>query len=431
MTNNDLFQQIISGNYISPDSGEKLTEFFPKALVAKVKVDILPLLAEIGHEDLAQSLIICDNNSYRLLGQFLHDRLKCKIIILDNLIKPDLEHINKIVEKIKIDGQKLVIAIGSGTISDIAKYSSFMAGISYIIIPTAPSMNGYASRAASIIAKGFRTSKLAHIPKLIILDKEILATAPLRLIQSGVGDSLCRATAQVDWFFSHLIIGTPYLEAPFAMLYNYEQELLQNLVKLKNRDEDSLILLMKILLISGFGMSISGGSYPASGGEHMLAHTIEMVYGGKLEHKFHGEQIAVTSLIMAKIQNEQEQKSWYKSLYETNRGALIVPEREILEFFGEKIGKECLAAYKIKQDLLKLKRNSSENFRSEFVILEKQIKEQISKKNISAEKLKEYLEIMGCPTDFKDLGLSESQANLVVKYAKYSRDRLTFLDLLA
>ena len=41
----------------------------------------------------------------------------------------------------------------------------------------------------------------------------------------------------------------------------------------------SIELLMQTLLLSGLGMTIAGGSYPASQGEHMIAHTYEMLLG--------------------------------------------------------------------------------------------------------------------------------------------------------
>ncbi|MEO0973902.1 MAG: YdeI/OmpD-associated family protein, partial [Pseudomonadota bacterium] len=44
-----------------------------------------------------------------------------------------------------------------------------------------------------------------------------------RLIRAGVGDSICRPTAQTDWLLSHLVLGTPYIEEPFAVLAEDEE----------------------------------------------------------------------------------------------------------------------------------------------------------------------------------------------------------------
>jgi glycerol-1-phosphate dehydrogenase [NAD(P)+] len=50
------------------------------------------------------------------------------------------------------------------------------------------------------------------------LDLSILAAAPVRMIRSGLGDSLCRATAQADWLLSHLLFDLPYRTMPFRLL---------------------------------------------------------------------------------------------------------------------------------------------------------------------------------------------------------------------
>ena len=50
---------------------------------------------------------------------------------------------------------------------------------------------------------------------------------------------------------------------------------------------------------------IGEGSYPASQGEHLIAHTMEMKHGSTLMESYHGEQIGVTTLCtMAEIQEE-------------------------------------------------------------------------------------------------------------------------------
>ena len=58
--------------------------------------------------------------------------------------------------------------------------------------------------------------------------------------------------------------------------------------------------LMASLCLSGLAMSVAGTSAPASGGEHLISHYIEMMTGGP-PTTFHGEQIAVTTLTMARL----------------------------------------------------------------------------------------------------------------------------------
>src|SRR5690606_17264649 len=101
--------------------------------------------------------------------------------------------------------------------------------------------------------------------------------APKRLIRSGLGDSLCRTTAQADWLLSHLLFDTPYLTSPFALLEANEALLFDNAKGLMEGDSEAMEHLASTLILSGIGMYLAGGSYPASQAEHMISHTMEMV----------------------------------------------------------------------------------------------------------------------------------------------------------
>ena len=44
----------------------------------------------------------------------------------------------------------------------------------------------------------------------VFVDLEVFAAAPPRMIRSGLGDSLCRSTAQADWLLAHRLLATGY-----------------------------------------------------------------------------------------------------------------------------------------------------------------------------------------------------------------------------
>ena len=79
-------------------------------------------------------------------------------------------------------------------------------------------MNGYAASTASVtLANGYKTSLPAHAPRGIFLDLKVSAAAPTWLSAAGLGDSLCRPTAQIDWWASHRLFGTFYSATPYAL----------------------------------------------------------------------------------------------------------------------------------------------------------------------------------------------------------------------
>ena len=83
-----------------------------------------------------------------------------------------------------------------------------------------------------------------------------------------------------------------------------ENYIFAHAAKLITGDKEAMRHLVELLLLGGLGMTLCNGSYPASQGEHMIAHTMEMLYGEQLPETFHGEQIGVTTLVMAQMQEQ-------------------------------------------------------------------------------------------------------------------------------
>ena len=289
-----------------------------------------------------------------------------------------------------------LIAVGSGTINDLCKYASFLDEKPYSVIATAPSMNGYVSANASISIDGYKQTLSAHAPTATICDINILSAAPKRLIQAGIGDTLCRSTVQADWLLSHLLFGTPYEPAYFEWLMDSEEALIN--------DSSDITALIESLLLSGLTMRDCGTSAPASQGEHMIAHTMEMLHPN-LPQSYHGEQIAVTSLTMAR---RQEHLLKQASVNIVNGDVGELPEH---------LQTQAQAQYSQKQLSLEAKINWAE------------ISKIISEIILPADKLEAALKAAGCPTAPQDIGWSDTDYTKATQLAQLTRNRFTFLDI--
>ena len=236
-----------------------------------------------------------------------------------------------------------LVAVGSGTINDLCKFAAAKEGKPYVVFATAPSMNGYTSMNAAITVDGHKKTLPAVTPRAVFMDLEVLAAAPARMIRAGLGDSLCRPTAQVDWLLSHHLLGTPYRSAPFAMLEEDESVLLDSPEALLAGDLDAMRALARTLVLSGLGMTICGGSYPASQGEHLISHYIDMFAPAGRGHYFHGEQVAVATLTMARIQ-EAVLAGGPPRLQASPITAAVLKDR-----FGPEIGESCWREFEPKR----------------------------------------------------------------------------------
>lgn len=374
------------------------------------------LIESIGFGN-RQILIVCDSNTQAAFSRKNILALNSRMLMLEGIPHADSET----VEKVRAQKAEALIAIGGGTINDICKYASFLDGIDYAVFPTAPSMNGYFSASASITRNGHKFSLPAHLPKGIFCDLGILASAPHRLIRSGLGDSLCRPTAQADWLLSHLLWKTAYNAQIFDLLVPYEHELFSHSDKLVPGDIRVIELLMKTLLISGLGMVLAGGSYPASQGEHLIAHTMEMKYGEKLPKSYHGEQIGICTLRMADLQQQILSG-------EMKLKAIQDPEKLIATYFGSGPAVSSVQeAYRSKQYLYAQYDAINQRLALEGTI----VRDAIHAVSLPKDFLHHVLLQAGAPVKTQDIGWQETALQEATKHAKFIRNRFTFLEFIS
>jgi glycerol-1-phosphate dehydrogenase [NAD(P)+] len=313
-----------------------------------------------------------------------------------------------------------LIAVGSGTINDLCKYAAFQDGKPYAVFGTAPSMNGYASANAAITVRRLKTSLAARPPAGVFLDLEVLAAAPPRMIRSGLGDSLCRPTAQADWLLSHLLRDTPYRAAPFALLADDEAPLFDSAAALMAGDLAAMRRLARALVLSGLGMCLSGGSYPASQGEHLISHYVEMMGGTYLPESFHGEQIGVTTLTMARLQERVLDAT--PVLQPT-----VVDAADLTAHFGPDTGAACAREMAAKA----LSPAAADALNDRLSRSWPAIRERIAAVHQAAANLQQTLAAAGAPTRPAELGWSTPFYRAAVMRARQIRSRYTFLDFAA
>ena len=100
-----------------------------------------------------------------------------------------------------------------------------------------------------------KTTQAAHAAKGVFIDLNISAQAPQYLVAAGLGDSLCRSTAQIDWFLSHRLLDTKYFTAAYVLQKADEVALLQRSGMLGQRDIDAIGYLYRIMILTGLGIS--------------------------------------------------------------------------------------------------------------------------------------------------------------------------------
>jgi glycerol-1-phosphate dehydrogenase [NAD(P)+] len=414
-----VLAQLLSGHWRDPEAGALQT-------VPAVRVAIEPSLCGKEAELVAPLrlgravAVVSDQNTRRVLGHRVESALSrlgtVLPIVLDN---PHADAATAQTLRQACASSDALVAVGSGTINDLCKFVAAADRKPYAVFATAPSMNGYASRNAAITVDGHKQTLPAAPPVGIFMDLEVLAAAPARLIRAGMGDSLCRSTAQADWLLSHHLLGTPYRTAPFTLLADDEPGWMREPEALLHGDLTAMEALARTLVLSGLGMTICDGSYPASQGEHLISHYIDMFAPPSRGAYFHGEQVAVATLTMASIQ-ERMLRSGVPQLH-----SATVSREDLGKRFGPEVGDACWCEYAPKHFI----DGALRDLQARVAALWSEIVIAMGKVTIPAGKIRSVLERAGCPTTPEEIGLTPAFYATAVRDGRFLRNRYTFLDL--
>jgi len=97
-----------------------------------------------------------------------------------------------------------IVAIGGGRAVDLGKYMAWKRGCRLVTIPTALTVDAFVTPAAGI-RHGHRVEYVGETsPDPLVIDYDLLRTAPRQLNVAGVGDLLSIHTATRDWEIAHL-----------------------------------------------------------------------------------------------------------------------------------------------------------------------------------------------------------------------------------
>lgn len=419
---NALISDVVAGKWKDPSTGKAASVPFETILIAEDldggEADMLAPL-KLGK----RLAVVSDTNTVEAMGRRVAKHLKglgsVEEIVLPATLECDEPTIALVQEKTR--HADAIVAVGSGALSDTCKYATFKDGRKYATFGTAASMNGYAASTASVtLANGYKTSLPAHAPRGIFLDLKVSAAAPHWLSAAGLGDSLCRPTAQVEWWASHRLFDTFYSQVPYELIVGDEPEMIRTAAGLKTHDIAANGHLHRVLTLCGLGVCFTGVSHHGSMGEHQVSHWIDMFAGADHPGTTHGQQVGVASLAIARLHHE---------LLALDQPPLItathIVESEFIARYGPEIGRMCHAEAKKKS----FDRAGAEAFNRKLKALWPQLREELRPMLMDPAKMKATLAAAGGPTTATELGLSRKVWRDAMKHARDVRNRWSFLDL--
>lgn len=194
-------------------------------------------------------------------------------------------------------GSDFIVAVGSGTLCDLAKYAGDALNIPVLLYATAASMNGYTSGVVALKVRGLKRTLPCAPAAGVFANPEHAATAPQRMTAAGVADFLSKCSSTADWRASHFLLDVPYVAKAREFSVGIQERILDRTRDIGRADPGAVALVLEALCLSGFSMVAAGSSAPASGGEHLISHYLDMksaLYG--LPHDLHGTQVGVATV---------------------------------------------------------------------------------------------------------------------------------------
>ena len=265
--------------------------------------------AQQGH---ASALVVADVRTLEAAGRRVAEHLGEARFSVATCVVPDHEGqsptadddtVALVRHHIDAHGPTLVVAVGAGTVNDVAKLAADQAGLPYATCPTAPSMNGYTSAIAAILSGGVKRTVAARQAVAVFADVDVLTAAPRILRLAGFGDLCSKPFSNGDWYMSHALLDEYWCSVPAELLDAPFRELLDHARGIGEGNRRAVQRLTETLLLSGFSMALAGSSSPASGGEHLLSHYWDMVEhaAGRPVRALHGLQVGVATVLTGSL----------------------------------------------------------------------------------------------------------------------------------
>ncbi|SEA54773.1 iron-containing alcohol dehydrogenase [Rubrimonas cliftonensis] len=417
-----LIDDLLAGRWVSPLTGATAPPApYERIVIAgSLEGEEAALIDALGLR--SPFAVVADRATWEAMGARVAAALArlgpVEPVLLDHP-HADLAAARKLAERLK--GAEGVVAVGSGTINDLAKYVTAQDGRRYAVFGTAASMNGYTSTTASMtLDSGLKVSLPAHAPAGFFVDLGVSAAAPRRLAAAGFGDCLCRSVAQVDWWMAHRLLGAAYHHEPYLIEMPDEAALNARAAGVGAGDPVAIGYLYRVLTLCGLGISFTGVSHHGSMGEHQISHYIDCFARERHPGTLHGQQVGVASLTMARIQQAMLASETPPKLKPTHIDAADMARR-----MGPAISGQCLEEYRAKA----LDADGAAKLNARLEAIWPELREECGAMTIPVAEMTRLLAAAGGATTARELGVPRDFWREAVRHAHEMRNRFSFADL--
>jgi glycerol-1-phosphate dehydrogenase [NAD(P)+] len=369
--------------------------------------------------------IIADERTWQVAGKAAQQNLYNdgwdvkKVIVPDrNGHRPECDSQTLQELKSRLEPNCFLLATGSGVINDLTKWAAFEKDTSYAVIATAASMNGYAAANVAAFIDGVKKLVRARPPVVVIAEPGIIENTPFELTTAGFADAIAKSQSIADWWMNKFIFDEYICPLCSRLMNGPDEHFIEKPELLKARESKVISSLFKTLFYSGVAMTLAGSSAPASGGEHLLSHTLDMM--ARLDPdesgaELHGRQVGLGTIISAAL---------YERLGKINYPQFVpMPEEIDKEFWGP-ISDAVAGEYSKKLekfDTVRQRLSMPGDLQRLMYTLGPSLRK--------AGEVKQLLTRAGAPVSIRELGFSRQRVSRAMLHMHEIRARFTVVDL--
>ena len=380
--------------------------------------------------------VVADGTTYRVAGEAVLASLRAAgvpvaepvVFPAEPTLRPDL--LNVATVRARLDPDTLPIAVGSGTINDLTKRAAHEAGLPYMVVATAASMDGYTASGAALIADGVKQTFPCEAPLAVVADLDVIAAAPDDMTASGYGDLIGKVTAGADWILADALGIEPILPDIWEMVQGPLPGMIADPERYFRGDRGEIEQLFDGLVITGLAIQAAGFTRPASGSEHQFSHLWEMrglEHGGELVS--HGKKVGLGTIVSTTIYDRL--LAFPIDRLDIDRAVAAWPSWPEMEAIirrthdhpalVDKALEECRAKH-LTPDALG---DRLTRLRDQWPTLAPRLRAQL----LPVDRLRNMLHQARCPTRPEDIGLTMSQMRESYLVAGQIRRRYTVFDI--
>ncbi len=368
-------------------------------------------------------VLVADERTCAILGKSARESLQHADWEVQTIIVADSDHGPPVCdditfEKLKYELQAadILLAVGSGVINDLTKWLAFDSNLPYTVMATAASMNGYTAANVAPTLNGVKSIIYAAAPVACLAVPSIIENAPFEMTAAGLGDVVAKPISTADWVMNHFLFDEYFCAECTELIASLEPAYFDHPENVRDRKPEAIGALYQALLNSGIAMTMVGTSAPASGGEHMLSHTLDMMSTvDKVPHDLHGRQVGLGTIFAAAL---------YEKIFRIDTPDCTPLPPEIDRNFWGNLANPVADQYAQKQSHLALMRQKLSNLEIWKILLEK-----IRKNVRTPTELKNCLRLAGAAHRFQDINCSRDRFRHAILHMHEIRKRCTVVDL--